>query len=102
MDDIPSAYMEGRVRASAIDKRLADIYVQHTRVGDPLMDAAVKDLASLQRSQSARFAAASRVLAETLGSCDCSQRSSSSSRGAALARRMDTVGGRRPPLRRGP
>ena len=58
MNDIPSAYLEGHVRASAIDKRLADIYVRHTRIGDPPMDAAVKDLASLPRTQSARFIAA--------------------------------------------
>ena len=55
MKDVPSAYMEGHARAAAMDKRLADIYVRHTRVGDLLMDAVEKDLASLPRSQSARF-----------------------------------------------
>ena len=58
MSDIPSAYKAGQVRASAIDRRLADIYVRHTRIGDPLADAAVEDLAELPRAQSARFISA--------------------------------------------
>ena len=55
MNNIPSAYMAGHAKASAIDRRLADIYVRHTRVGDPAADAAVKDLASLPRPMSARY-----------------------------------------------
>ena len=55
VNSIPSAYIEGHARASAIDKRLADIYVRHTRIGDPLADAAVKDLASVSRNQASRF-----------------------------------------------
>ena len=55
MNSIPSAYVEGHARAAAIDKRLADIYVRHTRIGDPLADAAVKDLASLSRAEALRL-----------------------------------------------
>ena len=55
VNGIPSAYIEGHTRAAAIDKRLADIYVRHTRIGDPLADAAVEDLASLSRGQASRF-----------------------------------------------
>ena len=55
MNGIPSAYIEGHTRAAAIDNRLADIYVRHTRIGDPLADAAVEDLASLSRKQASRF-----------------------------------------------
>ncbi len=55
MNSIPSAYVEGHTRATAISKRLADIYVRHTRIGDPLADAAVKDLASLSQKQASQF-----------------------------------------------
>lgn len=53
--DTPSAYVDGYARAAKIDKELADIYVRHTGIGDPMADAAVKDLAALPRPQSARF-----------------------------------------------
>ena len=52
---VPSAYVEGHVKAAAIDKRRADIYIRHTRIGDPLADAAVKDLALLPRAEASRF-----------------------------------------------
>lgn len=52
---VPSAYIEGHARAAAIDKERADIYVRHARIGDPLADAAVKDLASLSRTDAAHF-----------------------------------------------
>ena len=52
---VPSAYVEGHARAAAIDKRRADIYIRHTRIGDPLADAAVKDLALLSRAEASRL-----------------------------------------------
>ena len=55
MEDIPSAYLEGRLRGAAIDGTRAETYLRHTRVGDPAMDAAVKDLATLPRALSARL-----------------------------------------------
>ena len=54
----PSAYVDGYARARAIDREAADTYVRHTTVGDPLVDAAVEDLASLPRKQSSRLIAA--------------------------------------------
>ncbi len=58
MNAIPSEYIDGHARAAAIDERRADIYVRHTRIGDPLADAAVEDLAEIPRAQWARFISA--------------------------------------------
>ncbi|MCY4495855.1 MAG: DUF2236 domain-containing protein, partial [Rhodospirillaceae bacterium] len=58
MTAIPTAYVDGHARAAAIDERRADLYVRHTRIGDPLADAAVEDLAEIPRAQWARFIAA--------------------------------------------
>ena len=55
MNEIPSAYIKGRAKAASIDKQRAEIYVRHTRIGDPPMDAAVNDLAPLPREQASRF-----------------------------------------------
>lgn len=38
---IPSIYEQGHAAARALDPELADLYVRHTTVGDPLADAAV-------------------------------------------------------------
>ncbi len=62
----PSAYVDGHARARAIDQDAADNYVRHTTIGDPLMDAAVKDLASLSRAESARFIDAGMNLKEDI------------------------------------
>ncbi len=59
MNAIPSAYTDGHIRAAAIDKTRADIYVRHTRIGDPPMDAAIEDLAALPRPETSRFIKAS-------------------------------------------
>ena len=58
MSAIPSAYVDGYAKALAIDTEAAKNYIRHTTIGDPLMDAAVKDLASVSRSQVSRFIAA--------------------------------------------
>ena len=55
VNGVPSAYVEGNARAAAIDKRRADTYIRHTRIGDPLADAAVKELASLSRAEASRL-----------------------------------------------
>ena len=55
MNAIPSAYVDGHIRAAAIDRDLADIYVRHTQIGDPLMDAAVEDLAALPSPEVSRL-----------------------------------------------
>ena len=58
MATAPSAYVDGYSRAHAIDRQAAKDYIRHTTIGDPLMDAAVKDLASVPRSHASRFIAA--------------------------------------------
>ncbi|MCY4429691.1 MAG: hypothetical protein OXC11_04775, partial [Rhodospirillales bacterium] len=58
MPSVPSAYVDGYAKALAIDREAANNYIRHTTIGDPLMDAAVKDLASTSRSQVSRFIAA--------------------------------------------
>ena len=44
---VPSAYVAGLERARAIDPELADNYVAHTVIGDPLADRAIEDISSL-------------------------------------------------------
>ena len=51
IDRIPSAYRDGYAKARAVNPTLARSYVQHTRIGDPLADAAVAALAHLDQSQ---------------------------------------------------
>ena len=43
---IPSIYREGYEKARAKDPELADAYIRHTTLGDPLADRAAEDLAS--------------------------------------------------------
>ena len=43
---IPSSYAAGYEAARAIDSRLADDYIRHTTLGDPLADRVVEDLAA--------------------------------------------------------
>ncbi len=44
---LPSAYVDGYARARALDREAADNYIAHTRIGDPVMDEVVEDLAPL-------------------------------------------------------
>ena len=43
----PSMYLPGFARAQHLDPVLANNYVLHTRIGDPVMDAIIKELATL-------------------------------------------------------
>ena len=52
---VPSIYAEGYERAKSIDRSLADSYIAHTQLGDPLADAAIADLADLSRNEAARL-----------------------------------------------
>ena len=45
-DTIPSAYAAGYELARAMDPGLADVYIRHTHIGDPLADAVAEDLLS--------------------------------------------------------
>ena len=52
---IPTSYREGHLRGRSIDPELADNYVAHTTLGDPVGDAAIAELNSLGRGDSARL-----------------------------------------------
>ena len=55
---IPTAYIPGYEAARAINPEMADNYVAHTIVGDPVMDALVEELAPLPRNQVHRLISA--------------------------------------------
>ena len=52
---IPSAYVEGFERAREVDPELAEIYVRHTMITDPLADAAMESLTALEPAQAEAF-----------------------------------------------
>ena len=54
-DDMPTDYLPGYEQARAIDPEMASRYVAHTLIGDPLAEAAVDDLAVVDRAEAARF-----------------------------------------------
>ena len=53
--DVPSAYIEGLPRASAVNPVFAANYVKHTRVGDPLLDPVMQELRDLDPQDLHRF-----------------------------------------------
>ena len=53
--NMPTAYLSGYEKARLVDKETADLYIAHTHVGDPVMDAIVEELASLPQRQVHRF-----------------------------------------------
>ena len=52
---VPSAYTDGYERARRIDPGTTDNYIQHTLIGDPVMDLVVDDLVGLPRADVSRF-----------------------------------------------
>ena len=44
-------YTDGYKRAKSVDRPLADSYIRHTQVGDPLADAAIADLGKLPEKE---------------------------------------------------
>ena len=48
---VPSEYGERYEQARLVDRETADNYIAHTHVGDPVMDAVVKELASLPQRE---------------------------------------------------
>ena len=52
---VPTAYVDGYRRAREIDPEMADIYVRHTHVVDPLADAAMAALAEYEPAQVEAF-----------------------------------------------
>ena len=55
MQNIPSAYVDGYARGQAVDPERAANYVAHTTIGDPLADAMVADLRSLEQEEQAKL-----------------------------------------------
>ena len=55
MQNIPSAYVDGYARGQAVDPERAANYVTHTTIGDPLADAMVADLRSLEQEEQAKL-----------------------------------------------
>ena len=51
----PSAYAEGYDDARLVDQKTATNYIDHTVIGDPVMDAVVDELASVPRDEAGRF-----------------------------------------------
>ena len=55
MRNIPSAYVDGYARGQAVDPERAANYIAHTTIGDPLADAMIADLRSLDQEEQARI-----------------------------------------------
>ncbi len=52
---MPTDYVEGYERATAVNRELAERYLAHTLIGDPEADALVEELATLKPEQALRF-----------------------------------------------
>ncbi len=53
--EVLSEYKAGYEKARLVDREVADNYIAHTRIGDPIMDAVVEELASLPQSEASQF-----------------------------------------------
>jgi len=63
---IPTDYGGGYKKARDWNPELADLYLEHTHIGDPLADALVDELANLKPRESAEFLRAGMDLDETV------------------------------------
>ena len=52
---IPTEYLEGYERARRVNESLADNYIVHTMIGDPVMDALLEEMVTLSPEQVHRF-----------------------------------------------
>ena len=55
MMQIPGAYTEGYAKARVHDPALADLYIEHTCIGDPELDPVMEEIASLPNDRLTRF-----------------------------------------------
>ena len=53
--EIPTAYSTGYAKARVHDSALADLYMEHTSIGDPVLDPVMDEIASLPNDQLTRF-----------------------------------------------
>lgn len=51
----PTSYVAGYARAREVDPDLADAYVEHTRIGDPLADQAMESIAGVSQAMRHRL-----------------------------------------------
>ena len=56
--EIPTDYTQGYEKARALEPEIAANYVAHTMIGDPVADAAIEELASLERAEATLFISA--------------------------------------------
>ena len=56
--EVPSEYKAGYEKARFVDREVADNYIAHTQIGDPIVDAVVEELASLPQSEASQFLSA--------------------------------------------
>lgn len=56
--EIPTDYTQGYEKARALEPDIASNYVAHTMIGDPVADAAIEELASLDRAEATLFISA--------------------------------------------
>ena len=52
---IPGAYTEGYAKARVHDAALADLYMEHTGIGDPVLDPVMEEIAALPNDKLTRF-----------------------------------------------
>ena len=52
---MPTAYPPGYEKARLIDPRVADQYIEHTMIGDPLGERMAEDLEQFSREHSTRW-----------------------------------------------
>ena len=52
---IPSAYTEGYAKARVRDRALADLYMEHTGIGDPTLDPVMEEVSFLRSQDLTRF-----------------------------------------------
>ena len=58
MKQVPSAYVEGQAKARLYDQAMADNYIKHTAIGDPMLDPVMEELSSFPPQDLHRFIAA--------------------------------------------
>ena len=52
---MPTAYPPGYEKARLVDPRIADQYIEHTMIGDPLGERMAEDLEQFSREESTRW-----------------------------------------------
>lgn len=64
--NFPSAYAEGYAKACQFDQTLADKYIAHTVIGDPVLDAVMEEISSLSNTDMNKYIQAGVEQQETV------------------------------------